>query len=56
MICRSISFYQRMFVHTCKLEWNAVRDVAKDWQYQIERKWPRYGDEIQGMSDSMLFG
>ncbi|KAB8224584.1 acyl-coenzyme A:6-aminopenicillanic acid acyl-transferase-domain-containing protein [Aspergillus novoparasiticus] len=50
-IHRSISFYQKMFVHTCKLEWNAVREIAKDWQSEIEQKWPRYYHEIQGISD-----
>jgi hypothetical protein len=53
MIRRSISFYQKMFAHTCKLEWNAVREIAKDWQSEIEGKWPRYYHEMQGKPGGM---
>ncbi|KAF3386728.1 Acyl-coenzyme A:6-aminopenicillanic-acid-acyltransferase 40 kDa form [Penicillium rolfsii] len=51
MIGRSISFYQKMFLHTCKLDWNTVRDTAKEWRSEIEGKWPRYYDEMRGISD-----
>ncbi|KAJ5719219.1 hypothetical protein N7493_007674 [Penicillium malachiteum] len=32
MINRSIAFYQKMFAHTCKMDWETVRTIAKDWQ------------------------
>ncbi|OOQ82086.1 putative Acyl-coenzyme A:6-aminopenicillanic-acid-acyltransferase 40 kDa form [Penicillium brasilianum] len=51
MIRRSVSFYQKMFAHTCKMEWHTVREIAKDWRSEIERKWPRYHEEMQGISD-----
>jgi hypothetical protein len=50
MISRSISFYRKMFAHTCKMEWETVREIAKGWQSEIERKWFGYYDEMQGMS------
>ncbi|KAJ5125747.1 AAT-domain-containing protein [Penicillium atrosanguineum] len=51
MISRSISFYQKMFAHTCKMEWSTVRGISKEWQSQIEQKWPKYYNEMQGIAD-----
>ncbi|KAJ5951950.1 Peptidase C45 acyl-coenzyme A:6-aminopenicillanic acid acyl-transferase [Penicillium vulpinum] len=51
LIRGSIVFYQKMFVHTCKMEWPAVRRIAEDWQKEIEQKWPKYYSEMQGIAD-----
>jgi hypothetical protein len=30
------------------MEWETVLGIAKDWRSEIEQKWPRYYDEMQG--------
>ncbi|PYH46912.1 AAT-domain-containing protein [Aspergillus saccharolyticus JOP 1030-1] len=51
MIRRSILFYKKMFAYTCKLEWDAVRMIAKDWKREIEQKWSNYYSEMQGIAN-----
>ncbi|KAL2820118.1 AAT-domain-containing protein [Aspergillus granulosus] len=51
MIQRSVSFYEKMFAHTCKLDWPAVRTIAKDWAKEVEQKWPQYYNEMQGIAE-----
>lgn len=48
MVQRSVSFYKKMFAHTCKLKWPVVRTIAEDWKREMKRKWPQYYSEIQG--------
>ncbi|PLB39136.1 AAT-domain-containing protein [Aspergillus candidus] len=51
MVQRSVSFYKKMFAHTCKLKWPVVRTIAEDWKREMKRKWPHYYSEIQGIAD-----
>lgn len=48
MISRSVAFYQKMFLHTCKMDWETVRSISRDWQGEIEQKWPKYHSEMKG--------
>ncbi|KAJ5629882.1 hypothetical protein N7528_003539 [Penicillium herquei] len=54
MINRSIAFYQKMFAHTCKMDWETVRTISKDWQGEIESRWPRYYEEMKDGADTAL--
>ncbi|KAF2101746.1 AAT-domain-containing protein [Rhizodiscina lignyota] len=48
----SIEFYNGMFQKTSKMDWAAVRRLAlEDFQGVIQRKWPAYMQEMQGIAD-----
>ncbi|KAF4770467.1 hypothetical protein HAV15_013060 [Penicillium sp. str.  len=33
------------------MEWHTVREIANGWQGEIEQKWPKYYNEIQGIAN-----
>lgn len=39
------------------MEWHSVRKIAQNWQSEIEQKWPKYYNEMQGkleLNDTIL--
>ena len=47
-IKRGISFYEKLFKESTKLEWREVVKTAADFQTFIKNDWPAYDEEIRG--------
>ena len=47
-ISRSIAFYASLFIETSNRQWPQVLDTAKTFDVEIQRKWPRYREEMRG--------
>ncbi|KAF2995530.1 hypothetical protein E8E13_002278 [Curvularia kusanoi] len=46
-----ISFYAKLFLKNCKIEWPQVLDHASKFEQQAKSNWPAYHEEMQGIAD-----
>jgi isopenicillin-N N-acyltransferase-like protein len=50
-IDRCITFYAKLFLKNCKIEWPQVLAHASSFEQQAKSKWPAYHEEMQGIAD-----
>jgi isopenicillin-N N-acyltransferase like protein len=50
-ISRSIIFYQTLFESKCKMDWEAVKAFASKYEPYLQRHWPQYIEEMQGVAN-----
>ncbi|KAF4945408.1 hypothetical protein FSARC_14434 [Fusarium sarcochroum] len=51
-IARGIAFYESLFKQKSDLNWTEVKALSSDFNDTIQAQWPRYYEELQGISSN----
>ncbi|KAF5664545.1 isopenicillin-N n-acyltransferase [Fusarium denticulatum] len=51
----SIAFYKDLFPESCAMNWEAVRQEAQQYIQPLQKLFPRYVEELQGLADGAGF-